>query len=109
MHPCRSPAQRLLLSRFGFDADRGPKRVLIIVAPLLSEMIECDFRRVADQRHFARVLGRFATILGSTSTAEAYKKYLMGQAPGRAALNAYTHLNELRPQLEVQFRPNGRC
>lgn len=42
----------------------------------------------------------FATMLGNTPMAEAYKKYLMGQAPGRAALNAYTHLNQLREQFQ---------
>jgi hypothetical protein len=33
--------------------------------------------------------------------AEAYKKYLMGQSPGRAALNAYTHLTQLREQFRA--------
>jgi hypothetical protein len=26
---------------------------------------------------------------------EAYRRYLLGQAPARAAVSAYTHLNEL--------------
>lgn len=40
----------------------------------------------------------FATMLGNSPMAEAYKKYLLGQSPGRAAILAYTHLNQLRQQ-----------
>ncbi len=40
----------------------------------------------------------FATTIGNTPMAEAYKKYLLGQAPGKAAILAYTHLNQLRQQ-----------
>jgi integrase len=43
----------------------------------------------------------FATMLGNSPMAEAYKKYLMGQSPGRAALNAYTHLNQIREQFST--------
>jgi hypothetical protein len=38
----------------------------------------------------------FATTLGNTPMPEGYRRYLMGQAPGNAAVVAYTHLNELR-------------
>jgi hypothetical protein len=37
----------------------------------------------------------FATTLNNASMPEAYRRYLMGQAPGKAAVTAYTHLNEL--------------
>jgi hypothetical protein len=37
----------------------------------------------------------FATTLGNTPMPEGYRRYLMGQAPGKAAIVAYTHLNEL--------------
>jgi hypothetical protein len=43
----------------------------------------------------------FATMLGNTPIAEAYKKYLMGQSPGKSALNAYTHLNQVRDQFQA--------
>jgi hypothetical protein len=37
----------------------------------------------------------FCTTLGNTSIPEAYRRYLMGHTPGKAAVVAYTHLNEL--------------
>jgi hypothetical protein len=37
----------------------------------------------------------FATAMNNASLPEAYRRYLMGQAPGKAAVTAYTHLNEL--------------
>jgi hypothetical protein len=43
----------------------------------------------------------FATMLGGTPMSEAYKKYLMGQSPGKAALNAYTHLTQVREQFQA--------
>jgi integrase len=72
--------------------------------------VEQEFRGVArrlkwppaatlkDFRHL------FATMLGNTPMAEAYKKYLLGQSVGRAALMAYTHLNELRQQYTAAVR-----
>jgi hypothetical protein len=38
----------------------------------------------------------FATTLNNAALPESYRRYLMGQSPGKAALVAYTHLNELR-------------
>jgi hypothetical protein len=40
----------------------------------------------------------FATTLGNSGMPEGYRRYLMGQAPGRTAVVAYTHLNQLREQ-----------
>lgn len=37
----------------------------------------------------------FATSMNNASLPEAYRRYLMGQAPSRAAVTAYTHLNDL--------------
>lgn len=37
----------------------------------------------------------FATTLNNAGMPEPYRRFLMGQAPGRAAIVAYTHLNEL--------------
>lgn len=38
----------------------------------------------------------FATTMNNAAMPEAYRRYLMGQAPGKAAVVAYTHLNELQ-------------
>jgi hypothetical protein len=38
----------------------------------------------------------FATTMASAALPEAYRRYLMGHAPERAAITAYTHLAELR-------------
>lgn len=38
----------------------------------------------------------FATTLTNAGVAEPYVRYLMGHAPGKAALVAYTHLDQLR-------------
>lgn len=37
----------------------------------------------------------FATTMNNASMPEGYRRYLMGQAPAKAAISAYTHLNEL--------------
>ncbi len=38
----------------------------------------------------------FATTMHNAGMPEAYRRYLMGQSPGRDAIVAYTHLNKLR-------------
>lgn len=38
----------------------------------------------------------FATTMNNASMPEAYRRYLMGQSPGKSAIVAYTHLNDLR-------------
>jgi hypothetical protein len=80
------------------------KELLQEAGALNYDHIDQEFRQIArrldwppsatlkDFRH------AFATMLGNTSMSEAYKKYLMGQSPGKAALNAYTHLNQLHEQ-----------
>lgn len=66
--------------------------------------VEQEFQRLARSlcwRPQATLKGfrhAFATMLGNTPMAEAYKKYLMGHSPGRSALIAYTHLNQLCEQ-----------
>jgi hypothetical protein len=42
----------------------------------------------------------FATTMNNAAMPESYRRYLMGQAPGRAALVAYTHLHELQRHYE---------
>jgi integrase len=45
---------------------------------------------IKDFRHL------FATCLENAGVPEHYRKFLMGQSPGRAAIVTYTHLNEVR-------------
>jgi hypothetical protein len=45
---------------------------------------------VKDLRHL------FATTMNNAGMPEGFRRYLLGQAPGRAAIVAYTHLNELQ-------------
>ena len=49
---------------------------------------------IKDFRHL------FATCLENAGMPEHYRKYLMGQSPGRAAIVTYTHLNEIRQRYE---------
>jgi hypothetical protein len=45
---------------------------------------------VKDLRHL------FATTMNNAAMPEGFRRYLMGQAPGRAAIVAYTHLHQLQ-------------
>ncbi len=51
----------------------------------------------------------FATSLENASVPESYRRYLMGHAPGRAAIVTYTHLNKLREHfmraVDSEFSP----
>lgn len=47
-----------------------------------------------DFRHLA------ATCLENAGMPEHYRKFLLGQSPGRAAIVTYTHLNEIRQRFE---------
>lgn len=66
--------------------------------------IEEEFRAISQKLKWPRKATLkdfrhgFATMLGNSPMADAYKKYLMGHSPGRSALMAYTHLNQLREQ-----------
>jgi hypothetical protein len=53
---------------------------------------------VKDLRHL------FCTTLGNTSMPEAYRRYLMGHAPDKAAIVVYSHLNQLRQQYTEAIR-----
>lgn len=46
----------------------------------------------------------FATTLGNSTMPEAYRLYLMGQNPGKAAVLAYTHLNQLQEHYTAAVR-----
>jgi hypothetical protein len=46
----------------------------------------------------------FATTLGNSTMPEAYRRYLMGQNPGQAAVVAYTHLNQIHEHYAAAVR-----
>jgi integrase len=46
----------------------------------------------------------FATGLENAGVPEHYRRYMMGHAPGRAAITAYTHLNRLSENYESALR-----
>lgn len=52
-----------------------------------------DWPRSATLKDFRHL---FATCLENAGMPEHYRKFLMGQSPGRAAIVTYTHLNEVR-------------
>jgi hypothetical protein len=51
----------------------------------------------------------FATTMNNAAMPEPFRRYLMGQAPGRAAIIAYTHLHEIkrhyREAVEKEWSP----
>jgi integrase len=70
------------------------------------DYIEAEFKKVAkklnwpaaatvkDFRHL------FCTLLENAGVPEYYRRYLMGQAPGKAAIVGYTHLNKVKEHFE---------
>ncbi|MFM7149716.1 MAG: hypothetical protein ACKO23_07730 [Gemmataceae bacterium] len=76
---------------------------------LLQEAGQVNYDRIKREfRTLARKLGwsteatlkdfrhLFCTMLGNASIPEHYRRYLMGHAPGKAAVVAYTHLSQLQ-------------
>jgi hypothetical protein len=87
-------------------AGRKQLRVQLIqkAGGLNYDHVEQEFRALATQlqwplhatlKDFRHL---FATTLGNTLMPEPYKQYLLGQSSGKAAILAYTHLNQLRQQ-----------
>lgn len=78
--------RQLLRDAGGIDYDHVRREFVTVTHGL-------DWPRSAtlkDLRHL------FATAMNNASMPDSYRKYLMGHAPGRSAMVAYTHLNELR-------------
>jgi len=65
-----------------------------------------DWPRAATLKDFRHLS---ATCLENAGMPEHYRKFLMGQSPGRAAIVTYTHLNEIRQRfdeaIEKSFGP----
>jgi integrase len=76
--------------------------VLRDAGSLTYDHIQGEFQRLARQLKWPReatpkdLRHLFATTMNNAHIPEAYRRYLMGQSPGKAAIVAYTHLNELR-------------
>jgi hypothetical protein len=64
--------------------------------------IEAEFTSLAGKLNWPRQATLkdfrhlFCTTMASAALPEVYRRYLMGHAPERAAINAYTHLHDLR-------------
>jgi hypothetical protein len=98
--------QRCQASRHGGAAERQRIRdeVLRQAGALTYDQLQDEFIAVArplgwpaqatvkDFRHL------FATTMNNAAMPEGFRRYLMGQAPGKAAIVAYTHLHELERQ-----------
>jgi integrase len=101
--------------RTAADRQRVRDEVLHESGGISYDHMVSEFRKVArglgwapsatlkDFRHL------FATNLENAGMPEHYRKYLMGQSPGRAAIITYTHLNQIRQRFEEaverQFQP----
>ncbi|MCE9562079.1 MAG: hypothetical protein K8U57_08495 [Planctomycetes bacterium] len=46
----------------------------------------------------------FATTLNNAGVPDGYRRYLMGHSPGKAAILAYTHLDQLRRHYSTAIR-----
>lgn len=79
------------------------------------DQIEHEFRKIAGPLGWPRAATLkdfrhlFSTSMQNGGMPEFYRRYLMGQSPGRAAIVSYTHLNELRERYEEavqrKFKP----
>ena len=70
------------------------------------DRIEHEFHKIARRLNWPRAATLkdfrhlFNTSLQNAGMPEFYRRYLLGQSPGRSALVNYTHLNDLRRQYE---------
>lgn len=79
------------------------------------DRIEGEFRILADRLAWPRnatlkdLRHLFSTSMENAGVPEFYRKFFMGQSPGRAPIVGYTHLNRLEEQymklLETEFAP----
>lgn len=57
----------------------------------------------------AAISSRLRPVVTLSDSSEHYRKYLMGQAPGRSPITTYTHLNKVgehyRAALQKEFQP----
>jgi hypothetical protein len=77
--------------------------------------IEGEFKKLARQLHWPAAATvkdfrhLFSSLLENAGVPEFYRRYLMGQSPGKAAIVHYTHLNKIKEHFEravkQEFRP----
>lgn len=103
---------RAIGSPSAVDRKRVREHLLRDAGGLNYDQIEHEFQAIAtrlkwpsaatlkDFRHL------FSTCLENAGVPEFYRRYFMGQSPGRAAIVTYTHLNELEQQFAKAVR-NG--
>jgi integrase len=72
--------------------------------------IEGEFKRVARQLNWPAAATvkdfrhLFSSLLENAGVPEFYRRYLMGQSPGKAAIVNYTHLNKVKEHYEQAVR-----
>lgn len=105
-------ASRCQQSARSMARDRIQQRdaVLKEAGALTYDHIEHEFRKVARPLHWPAnatlkdFRHLFASTLENAGVPEFYRRYLMGQSPGKAAIVTYTHLNELQTHYEDAVR-----
>ena len=74
------------------------------------DQIEHEFRAIAGQLEWPRAATLkdfrhlFSTCLENAGVPEFYRRYFMGQSPGKTAIAVYTHMNELNEQYSRYLR-----
>lgn len=77
---------------------------------LTYDHIEAEFKKVVRQLHWPTTATvkdfrhLFSSLLENAGVPEFYRRYLMGQSPGKAAIVTYTHLNKVKEHFELAVR-----
>ncbi len=86
------------------ERQRIRERILRDAGGLNYDQIEHEFRAIAGALNWPRAATLkdfrhlFSTCLENAGVPEFYRRYFMGQSPGKAPIVTYTHLNELQGQ-----------
>jgi integrase len=90
-------------------------QLLLQAGGLTYDQVQGEFHKIAKKLAWPRSATLkdfrhlFSTCLENAGMPEHYRKYLMGHSPGKAPINAYTHLNKLREHYELaiqrEFQP----
>jgi len=99
-HRCHAASATSAVARL-----RHREQVLHVAGGLNYDRIEHEFQSIVRRLHWPRSATLkdfrhlFSTCLENAGVPEFYRRYYMGQSPGKSAIVTYTHLNEL----EMQF------
>ena len=101
--------------RTAIDRRRTRNQLLHDAGALNYDQVHGEFGKLTKQLKWPRratlkdFRHLFATCLENAGMPEHYRKFLMGQSPGRAAIVTYTHLNEIQQRFDEavrrQFQP----